>query len=242
MLALLQSGSDELLSALTYDEASEILEQKSSDLPATVERELSFYRKEKSDNPEDPLGALPRCGARLRDLEQQKRCARDLLGFDEVEDRRVFDRPVRRRLAAAPEGSSDQRVVPVLPGVRARYDARQRLDGIGAIDLLEPVRHAGRHQHNRTSAAQQLALACARLRLGQAFRDLAGGVAPRSTEHFYSAADEGTVARDLPGRASSTPAPHCRQSSSGCARHTRSRRRGRSPGAPTWTMSPRFEL
>lgn len=52
VLALVQSGSDELLSALTYDEASEILEQKSSDLPTEVERELAFFRKEKAHDPE----------------------------------------------------------------------------------------------------------------------------------------------------------------------------------------------
>lgn len=170
VLALLQSGSDELLSALTYDEASEILEQKSSDLPVAVERELGFYRKEKADDPGIAWGRYEDAARLLRDPEQQKRCALDLLGFDEVESRRVFDRPVRRRLEQLLKDqviSASRPSCPELALVRCAV----ALGGIGAIDLLQPIGSA-RPQQNRTSAAQRLAVACARLRLGRLLRDL----------------------------------------------------------------------
>jgi hypothetical protein len=172
VVALLQSGSDELLSALTYDEASEILEQKSSDLPAVVERELGFYRKEKSTDPGIAWDRYEDAARGLRDPDQQKRCARDLLGFDEVEGRRVFDSKVRRRLEQLLKDqviSASRPSCPELGLVRCAM----ALGGIGAIDLLQPVRGAGpRRQQNRTSATQQLALSCARLRLGRLLRDM----------------------------------------------------------------------
>ncbi len=170
VLALLQSGSDELLSALTYDEASEILEQKSSDLPAAVERELGFYRKEKSDDPAIAWGRYEDAARLLRDPEQQKRCALDLLGFDEVESRHVFDASVRRRLEQLLKDqvvSASQPSCPELALVRCAV----ALGGIAAIDLLQPLASARQHR-NRTSATQRLAVACARLRLGRLLRDL----------------------------------------------------------------------
>lgn len=170
VLALLQSGSDELLSALTYDEASEILEQKSSDLPAAVERELGFYRKERSDDPAIAWSRYDDAARLLRDPEQQKRCALDLLGLDEVEGRHVFDASVRRRLEQLLKDQVVSASHPSCPEL-ALVRCAVALGGIAAIDLLQPLASA-RQNRNRTSATQRLAVACARLRLGRLLRDL----------------------------------------------------------------------
>jgi hypothetical protein len=172
VLALLQSGSDELLSAVTYDEASGILEQKSGDLVADVERELRAYRREKSDDPDVAWARYEDAARLLRDPEHQKRCALDLLGFDEIEVRRVFDQPIRRRLEQLLKDqvlSASRPSCPELALVRCAV----ALGGIGAIDLLQPVT-SEKQQQNRTSATQRLAVACARLRLGRLLRDLQG--------------------------------------------------------------------
>ena len=44
VMTMLQSGSTELLTALRFDEAREILEQRAQDLVAIVRREIADYR------------------------------------------------------------------------------------------------------------------------------------------------------------------------------------------------------
>ena len=44
VMTMLQSGSPELLTALYFDEAREILEQRAQDLVAIVRREIADYR------------------------------------------------------------------------------------------------------------------------------------------------------------------------------------------------------
>ena len=165
---LLQTGDDELLSLLTYDEASEILEEKTSDLSAVVLRDLRDYRAGRES--EDISWSRYEDAARqLRDVDQQKPAARDLLNFDDLEGGRVFDPRTRRRLQQLLKERILSASRPSCPEF-ALLRAATALAGIGAIELVAPIR--SRQQQNRTSAGQEIVLGCARLRLGQTFRIL----------------------------------------------------------------------
>ena len=171
VVALLQAGSDELLSLLTFDEAAEILEQKTSDLPTAVARELRLYRQIREAEDEIAWSRYEDAARRLRDPDEQKEAARDLLNFDQVEGGQVFDRRTRRRLEQVLKErvlSASRPSCPELALLRCAI----ALGGLGAVELAAPVRGARAQQQNRTAAVQELALACARLRLGSLLRDL----------------------------------------------------------------------
>jgi hypothetical protein len=168
-VVLLQTGDDELLSLLTYDEASEILEEKTSDLSAAVLQDLRDYRSGRESD-DISWSRYEDAARQLRDADQQKPAARDLLNFDEVEGGRVFDPRTTRRLQQVLKERVLSASQPSCPEF-ALLRAATALAGIGAIELIAPIRSA-RQQHNRTSAAQEIVLACARLRLGQTFRIL----------------------------------------------------------------------
>jgi hypothetical protein len=168
-VVLLQTGDDELLSLLTYDEASEILEEKTSDLSVAVLRDLRDYRSAR-ESEDISWGRYEDAARQLRDVDQQRPAARDLLNFDEVEGGRVFDSRTTRRLQQLLKERVLSASQPSCPEF-ALLRAATALAGIGAIELIAPIRTA-RQQHNRTSAGQEIVLACARLRIGQTFRIL----------------------------------------------------------------------
>jgi hypothetical protein len=188
LLALLQSGDEELLSALTYDEATEILEQKSRGLPAAAAKELDFYRSERSEDPGIAWERYENAVRGLRDPEQERECAQELLGFDDVESRRVFDSKVRRRLEQVlkdPVMSASRPSCPELALVKTAV----ALGKLSSIEVLSPA-PSDRRQQNRTNATQRIAVACARLRLSSLMRDLQlGGV--RIDGALLLPADEG---------------------------------------------------
>ena len=167
-VVLLQTGDDDLLSLLTYDEASEILEDKTSDLSAVVLQDLRDYRRGR-ESEDISWGRYEDAARQLRDVDEQKPAARDLLSFDDLEEGRVFDPRTRRRLQQLLKERVLSASRPSSPEL-ALLRAATVLAGIGAIDLVAPIR--GRPQHNRTSAGQEIVLGCARLRLGEVFRIL----------------------------------------------------------------------
>jgi len=170
VVALLQSGSDELLSLLTYDEAVEILDQRSSDLPTAVRYELRHYRQTRVGEDDVAWERYEDAARDLSDPDRQKQAARDLLGFGQIEGGAVFEAATRRRL----EQLLKDRVVtasrPSCPEL-ALLRCAIALGGIGAVELTAPIRNPGGAE-NRSGAVQELALACCRLRLGRLLRDL----------------------------------------------------------------------
>lgn len=168
VMTLLQSGSDDLLSRLQYDEAREILEQKSQDLVALVATALADYRG--GLPPEGQAAALPwdsyeRRAQALRRGADQRPAAQELLDLDDAQQRRIFARPLRAKLERLLRDKAISGSTPSCPEA-ALVRAAQQLGGtIDRVEVLGPIPPAGRAR-NRSGAARVLTMACARLRLG----------------------------------------------------------------------------
>lgn len=172
IMTLLQSGSNELLSRLQYDEAREVLEQKSQDLVGLVATALSDYQRRLP--PEGQAAALPwdayeRRAQALRRGADQRPAAQDLLDLDDAQQRRIFARPLRAKLERLLRDKAISGSAPSCPEA-ALVRATQQLAGtIDRVEVLGPFPPTGR-SHNRSGAARVLTMACARLRLGALMR------------------------------------------------------------------------
>jgi len=172
VMTLLQSGSDGLLSRLQYDEAREILEQKSQDLVALVTTALSDYRR--GLPPEGQAAALPwdayeRRAQALRRGTEQRPAAQELLDLDDAQQRRLCARPLRVKLERLLRDKAVSGSSPSCPEA-ALVRAAQQLGGtIDRVEVLGPIPPPGRAR-NRSGAARVLTMACARLRLGGLMR------------------------------------------------------------------------
>jgi len=169
IIVMLQTGSDEVLSTLTYDEASEILEEKTTDLSSQVSQELQYY-KQNHDDDDISWARYEDATRKLRDRDEQKEAARDLLAFDVLESEQIFEPHTRRRLEQVLKDSVITASRPSCPEF-AMLQAAKSLGGIGAIQLIAPLRDSDSQRQNRTAASQELVLAAARLRLGWLMRD-----------------------------------------------------------------------
>lgn len=173
VMTMLQSGSDELLTRLQYDEAREILEQRPQDLAKRVATELEDYRREL--DPNSQAAALPwdtynRRAEELRRGPQQRDAARELCDLDDAQQRRVFARPTRRKLERLLRDKAVNGSSPSCPEA-ALTKAAQQLGGlIQRVQVLAPLPPTGNVRNNRTGAGNLLTLACARLRLGSLMR------------------------------------------------------------------------
>jgi hypothetical protein len=167
-MELLQSGSNELLSFVTFDEAKEILERQIPDLSQKVLQELDDYQRVRADAPGAPEVRWEhyreRAGA-LRRTDTRRDAARDLLEFDAAEGRAVFQRATRKKL----EGLLRDRVIrssarscPEAGLIRAVLALPSRLTEIVVLSPQPPSPSAV----SRTAALQKLLFAAARLRLG----------------------------------------------------------------------------
>lgn len=194
VMTLLQSGADELLSELHYDEAREILEQKSQDLVGLVVTALADYRR--GLPPEGQAAALPwqayeRRAQALRRGAEQKAAAQELLDLDDAQQRRIFARPLRAKLERLLRDRAVSGSSPSCPEA-ALVRAAQQLGGtVDRVEVLGPLPPAGRAS-NRSGAARVLTMACARLRLGGLMRSWqsAGG---EIDGLLLQAADDGDV-------------------------------------------------
>ena len=172
IMALLQSGSDQLLERLQYDEAREILEQKAQDLVGSVVAALSDYRR--GLPPDGQSAGLPwegyeRRAHALRPRDEQRQAAQDLLDLDDAQQRRIFARPLRVKLERLLRDKAVNGSSPSCPEA-AMAKAAQQLGGlIQRVEVLAPRPRSGRGR-NSSGAARALTLACARLRLGALMR------------------------------------------------------------------------
>lgn len=176
VMTLLHTGSDDLLNRLQYDEAREILEQKSQDLVGLVTTALDDYRR--ALPPEGQAAALPwdsyaRRARALRRGADQRPAARDLLDLDDAQQRRIFARPLRAKLERLLRDKAISGSAPSCPEA-ALVRAAQQLGGtIDRVEVLGPFPPTGR-AHNRSGATRVLTMACARLRLGALMRSWEG--------------------------------------------------------------------
>lgn len=173
VVAALQSGSDELLQLLTYDEALEVLEQKKADLATDVAKELARYRSERAGE-QVAWERYETAAGKLNTTDDQRPAAAELLQFDQVEHHEVFEPQTRRRL----EQLRKERIIsasrPSCPEF-ALLRCAIALGGIAEIELSAPDdldRSKDPKLQTRSGASAEIALACARLRLGRLFRDL----------------------------------------------------------------------
>lgn len=177
VMALLQAGSDELLSRLHFDEAREIFQQRSQGLADKVIDELDVYVLSLAPGSQAaalPWGAYKIRAESLRRSSQQRQSARDLCDLDDAQQRRVFARPTRQKLERLQRDKAINGSTPSCPEA-ALARAQQQLGAlVQRVQVIAPLPSAN-SSTNRTSAGRLLTLACARLRLGSLFRLWADG-------------------------------------------------------------------
>ena len=180
VMTMLQSGNADLLTALFFDEAKEILEQRAQDLVIVVRREIDDYRADLP--PGSQAAGLPWShyesrAAALRRGAAQRGAAQELLDLDIAQQQELFTRETRIKLERLLRDKAVSGSNPSCPEA-AFIRAAQQLGGlIDRIEVLAPLPPTGNARTNRTGAAKMLTLACARLRLGWLMRewDRAGG-------------------------------------------------------------------
>ena len=172
-MALLQSGSDELLRFVTFDEAREILEERSLDLTSTVELELADYRRAHPGNrgiQDLPWQSYSDYARKLRRLDTRRDSATSLLTLDDGENKRVFQTGTRRKLERLLRDRSISATSPSCPEAALVRAAEELGGAISRVQLLEPTQSG--NATSETGAARVLTMACARLRLGGLLRML----------------------------------------------------------------------
>ena len=182
VMAKLQAGSSELLSLLRFDEAREILEQRSEALTAVVRREIRQFRATLLPNSQAaglPWDVYQQKADDLSHGPLRRTAAQDLCDLDDAQQRQVFTKPTRNKLERLLRDKSVNGSNPSCPEA-AIVRAAQQLGGlIERIQVLEPKPPVpnSRWATNRTGAGRILTLACARLRLGGLMNtwDQAGG-------------------------------------------------------------------
>jgi Bacterial protein of unknown function (DUF853) len=173
VLALLQAGSDGLLSRLQFDEARDILEKRPQDLAAQAAAELDAYRR--GLDPDSQAAALPwaayaKTADSLRRGPRQRDAARELCDLDDAQQRQVFARQTRAKLERLLRDKAVSGSSPSCPEA-ALAKAGQQLGGlIDRVQVLSPTTPTGNARTTRTGAGRLLTLACARLRLGALMR------------------------------------------------------------------------
>jgi hypothetical protein len=171
VMAKLEEGSSDLLSLLRFDEAREILEQRSEALSSTVRREIRQFRARLL--PDSQAAMLPwiTYEQRAEELSRgplQRSAAQELCDLDDAQQRQLFTKPTRNKLERLLRDKAVSGSNPSCPET-AIVRAAQQLGGlIERVQVLEPKPPAPntRAATNRTGAGRILTLACARLRLG----------------------------------------------------------------------------
>ena len=172
----LQAGSSDLLRALSFDEARELLEQRPEDLGAVVRRELTAFRDNAAPGSQAkdlPWNTYFTRAEELSRSTRQREAARELCELDDAHQRRVFSKDTRRKLERTLRDRSVSGSSPSCPEAAIARAAEQLGGLVQRVQLLEPHPPASTSQAalNRTGAGRILTLACARLRLGGLFRE-----------------------------------------------------------------------
>lgn len=178
LMGLLQAGSDELLAELSFDEAREILARQQQDLSGAASQELDDYKLGRADRhpeaPEVPWPRYEREAEALRRPDDRRAAAVELLGFDDVEGRAVFQQATRKKLERLLKDRVIRASDPSCPELGLLRAALTLDGGLKRIQLVRPLPLEGAAP-SRANAARALSLACARLRLGRLMADLEDG-------------------------------------------------------------------
>lgn len=170
VMAKLEAGSPDLLSLLRFDEAREILEQRSEALSSIVRREIRQFCASLLPNSQAamlPWNVYEQRADELGRGPLQRHAAQELCDLDDAQQRQVFTKPTRNKLERLLRDKSVNGSNPSSPEA-AIVRAAQQLGGlIERVQVLEPKPAAPstRAATNRTGAGRILTLACARLRL-----------------------------------------------------------------------------
>ena len=171
IMAKLEAGSADLLSLLRFDEAREILEQRSEALSSVVRREIRQFRASLLPNSQAAMLPWSEYEQRADNLGRgplQRQAAQELCDLDDAQQRLVFTKPTRSKLERLLRDKSVNGSSPSCPEA-AIVRAAQQLGGlIERVQVLEPKPPipGSSAATNRTGAGKILTLACARLRLG----------------------------------------------------------------------------
>ena len=171
IMAKLEAGSTDLLSLLRFDEAREILEQRSEALSSVVRREIRQFRAGLLPNSQAAMLPWNEYEQRADNLSRgplQRPAAQELCDLDDAQQRQVFTKPTRSKLERLLRDKSVNGSNPSCPEA-AIVRAAQQLGGlIERVQVLEPKPPIPNSSAatNRTGASRILTLACARLRLG----------------------------------------------------------------------------
>lgn len=172
-MELLESGSDDLLRFVTYDEAREILTAGSKQLSGQVRQALQDYRRGLQQRDQDAADAVPwqeyHAAADALDRVADRRAAAvELLDFDAAEREEVFLADTRRKLQALLR----DRAVAAAPGSALEAGLARAIRSLGAapqrVSLVDP--HPSVPPASQAAARQWLTVAIGRLRLGPILR------------------------------------------------------------------------
>ena len=174
VMELLQQGSDELLSELAFDEAREILARQQQDVSALIRQELDDYKRARRDaDPEAidvPWEFYQHQADALRRPDDRRSAARELIGFDNSEDRGVFQTATRKKLERLLKDRAINASSPSCPELAFVRAALVLDGGLQRVQLVRPEPPAEDATPSRASAARALSIACARLRLSAMLR------------------------------------------------------------------------
>jgi hypothetical protein len=176
VMRLLQEGSDELLSVISFDEAREILARQQQDLSALARQELDDYKLARRDaDPQAidiPWDVYERDADALRRPDDRRAAARDLIGLDDAEGRSVFQDGTRKKLERLLKDRAINASNPSCPELALLRAALVLEGGLRRIQLVRPEPPSEDANPSRASAARALSVACARLRLSGLMRIL----------------------------------------------------------------------
>lgn len=174
-MELLESGSDDVLRFVSYDEAREILTAGPKQLSAQVRQALADHRRRLTTEDRDAAEAVPwqdyrAAGDALDRVADRKQAAMELLDFDAAEGERVFLTDTRRKLQALLR----DRTISAAAGSALEAGLARAIRSLGAvperITLVDP--HPQVPPSSQTAAREWLSLAVGRLRLAPLLRRL----------------------------------------------------------------------
>ena len=174
-MSLLESGDDQILEAVSYGEAQEILLSDKRGLTAVVRQELSDFRRAMHENrPTDaaqvPWGQLDASAESLERVADRKQGALELLEFDGGESEQVFLASTRSKLLSLLRDRSVQGT----PGSALEVAVARGIRALGVspkhIALVAP--HPASPPTTQSAARETISLAVAQLRLSRALLHL----------------------------------------------------------------------
>ena len=167
----LADGDEALLSSLTFDDARDVLQQRTEKLPDVVRREIEDFRAGLLEGSQAYRLTWHLYLKRAGELGRgplRRAAAKELCDLDDAQERGVFTRRTRAKLESQQRDTAVNGSSPSCPEGAIVRAARQ-LGGtlIDRVQVISPQQQtASSRSTNRTGAGRILTLACARLRLG----------------------------------------------------------------------------